>query len=45
MAFSFRSLSLGIAACMLTSLASAQEVTLKVHHFLPAGSYANSKFI
>lgn len=25
--------------------ASAQEVTLKVHHFLPAGSYANTMFI
>ncbi len=25
--------------------AAAQEVTLKVHHFLPAGSYANTQFI
>ncbi len=45
MAISFRSLSLGVAACALATVASAQEVTLKVHHFLPAGSYANAKFI
>jgi len=31
--------------CTLAAPASAQEVTLKVHHFLPAGSYANTMFI
>ena len=34
-----------IPLAMFASSASAQEVTLKVHHFLPAGSYANAKFI
>ena len=39
------------AAGLLTALAAAgtaraaDEVVLKVHHFLPAGSYANSQFI
>lgn len=32
-----------LAACAATAF--AQEVTLKVHHFLPAGSYANTQFI
>nr|WP_242615506.1 TRAP transporter substrate-binding protein [Sphaerotilus mobilis] len=35
-------LTLGVAAL---APAQAQEVTLKVHHFLPAGSYANTQFI
>ena len=30
---------------LASATASAQEVTLKVHHFLPAGSYANTQFI
>ena len=34
-----------IAAALAASAALAQEVTLKVHHFLPAGSYANTQFI
>jgi TRAP-type C4-dicarboxylate transport system substrate-binding protein len=34
-----------LAAALLTTAANAQEVTLKVHHFLPAGSYANTMFI
>ena len=33
------------AATLWLGSAQAQEVTLKVHHFLPAGSYANSQFI
>lgn len=31
--------------CGLSGHASAQDVTLKVHHFLPAGSYAQTMFI
>ena len=38
-------LGLAFAAALGTATASAQEVTLKVHHFLPAGSYANTMFI
>ena len=36
-----------VAAALLATLtpARAQEVTLKVHHFLPAGSAANTMFI
>jgi len=30
---------------LVAHAASAQEVILKVHHFLPAGSYANTQFI
>ena len=37
-------LALALGAFAAAS-ASAQEVTLKVHHFLPAGSYANTMFI
>jgi len=38
-------LGLFFAATLAASAAFAQEVTLKVHHFLPAGSYANTRFI
>lgn len=41
-------LSKSLVAAAFTALASgasAQEVTLKVHHFLPAGSYAQTMFI
>jgi len=34
-----------MAAALAASAVQAQEVTLKVHHFLPAGSYANTQFI
>jgi TRAP-type C4-dicarboxylate transport system substrate-binding protein len=34
-----------LAALSLGSAAQAQEVTLKVHHFLPSNSYANTMFI
>jgi TRAP-type C4-dicarboxylate transport system substrate-binding protein len=34
-----------LAFALAAGCAAAQEVTLKVHHFLPAGSYANSMFI
>lgn len=34
-----------VAATLAAGAAGAQEVTLKVHHFLPAGSYANARFI
>lgn len=35
-----------IAACLLAAgAAHGQAVTLKVHHFLPAGSYAHTQFI
>jgi TRAP-type C4-dicarboxylate transport system substrate-binding protein len=32
-------------AALAAATVQAQEVTLKVHHFLPAGSYANTMFI
>ncbi|MEY4420934.1 MAG: hypothetical protein RLZZ498_1530, partial [Pseudomonadota bacterium] len=32
-------------AAALSQTASAQEVTLKVHHFLPASSFAQTLFI
>lgn len=35
----------GAAALFVVGAASAQEVTLKVHHFLPPGSTAHAKFI
>lgn len=41
-------LSKSLVAAAFTALASGastQEVTLKVHHFLPAGSYAQTMFI
>ena len=38
-------LAAAVAATTLAATAVAQEVTLKVHHFLPAGSYANTQFI
>ncbi len=34
-----------VALCLTGAVAQAQEVTLKVHHFLPAGSAANTMFI
>ncbi|MFO1310719.1 MAG: TRAP transporter substrate-binding protein [Burkholderiales bacterium] len=34
-----------LSAALLAGTANAQEVVLKVHHFLPAGSYANTMFI
>lgn len=40
-----RAAAAALASLALSPLASAQEVTLKVHHFLPAGSYANQQFI
>ncbi|MEP7083529.1 MAG: TRAP transporter substrate-binding protein [Betaproteobacteria bacterium] len=40
-----RALLVGTLAAMGLGISHAQEVTLKVHHFLPAGSYANSQFI
>jgi len=43
-----RAIRLGLAlaaAALAATTAAAQEVTLKVHHFLPAGSYANTMFI
>jgi TRAP-type C4-dicarboxylate transport system substrate-binding protein len=33
------------STALLANAALAQEVILKVHHFLPAGSYANTQFI
>lgn len=36
---------LAAVAALAAAAAQAQEVTLKVHHFLPAGSYANTMFI
>ncbi len=38
-------LSAVIPLTLLATSAAAQEVTLKVHHFLPAGSYAHTQFI
>lgn len=40
-----KSMTLALAAAAFAPLASAQEVTLKVHFFLPATSYANTLFI
>ena len=40
-----KSMTLALAAAAFTPLASAQEVTLKVHFFLPATSFANTLFI
>ena len=37
--------AVALSAVALSSAASAQEVTLKVHHFLPASSYAQTLFI
>ncbi len=34
-----------LAVALSAATAQAQDVTLKVHHFLPAGSYANTRFI
>ena len=34
-----------LTAVALSPAAMAQEVTLKVHHFLPASSYAQTLFI
>lgn len=34
-----------LAALSLGSTVQAQEITLKVHHFLPSNSYANTMFI
>ncbi|HEY2629863.1 MAG TPA: TRAP transporter substrate-binding protein [Usitatibacter sp.] len=36
---------LSAALALAAGTAGAQEVILKVHHFLPAGSYANTMFI
>ncbi len=42
----FRVIAAAALACAGLASAQAQEtVTLKVHHFLPAGSYANTMFI
>lgn len=43
----FKSISLmaAVLSALFSSSASAQDVTLKVHHFLPVGSYANTMFI
>ena len=38
-------LSTAFALALATGVCSAQDVTLKVHHFLPAGSAANTMFI
>ena len=35
----------GAALLLAIAPAHAQDVTLKVHHFLPAGSAANTMFI
>lgn len=40
-----KSMTLALAAAAFAPLASAQEVTLKVHFFLPATSFANTLFI
>lgn len=40
-----RLLAAAALALGTTGAALAQEVTLKVHHFLPAGSFANTMFI
>jgi TRAP-type C4-dicarboxylate transport system substrate-binding protein len=40
-----RSLFAAAFAAVVSTGAMAQEVTLKVHHFLPAGSYAQTMFI
>jgi len=40
-----RRIGLAIAVALAATTAWPQEITLKVHHFLPAGSYANSRFI
>jgi TRAP-type C4-dicarboxylate transport system substrate-binding protein len=40
-----RRLLLVLALCGLTSVAIAQTVTLKVHHFLPPGSTTHRNFI
>ena len=37
--------AIGLAIASLAGPAQAQEVTLKVHFFLPAGSFANKLFI
>ncbi len=42
---SFTRLAAAALAAVAMSPASAQEVTLKVHFFLPASSYANTMFI
>lgn len=42
---SFRLLTLTLGALFVQGAVQAQEVTLKVHHFLPAGSYAQQHFI
>jgi len=34
-----------LMACLLPALVSAQTITLKVHHFLPAGSTAHKNFM
>ena len=36
---------LAAATALAAAAVQAQEVTLKVHHFLPAGSFANTRFI
>ena len=45
MKMSLHLLAAALAAATLSGTAAAQDVTLKVHHFLPAGSYANTQFI
>jgi TRAP-type C4-dicarboxylate transport system substrate-binding protein len=40
-----RAALLAATSALVAHSASAQEVTLKVHHFLPAGSYASTMFI
>ncbi len=41
----FRLLATALTALLAQGALHAQEVTLKVHHFLPAGSYAQQNFI
>jgi TRAP-type C4-dicarboxylate transport system substrate-binding protein len=44
MKFKFKSL-LALSALATAAFAASAQVTLKVHHFLPAGSFAQTMFI
>jgi TRAP-type C4-dicarboxylate transport system substrate-binding protein len=38
-------LGLGLSSLLAVTAQAQETVTLKVHHFLPVGSYANTMFI
>ena len=41
----FTAAALAVGSLVTTLPAAAQEVTLKLHHFLPAGSFAQTMFL